>query len=247
MASGLDIPDDERPWALGGPLTPQAEFYNNAIDLQNMALNSRYAEPSDLTGHYREHNPQLVMTGIERLLAARGEHWRQYLQRSLFDPLGIEGASFTLDAFGHPHAYAWVLMRPRDWARLGLLHLRKGDWFGQRLLTERFIGFTRTPAPGWQVRQEESGAIYAAGFWRPDPRREAGSDWGWLPDDAVIMNGHGEQKVIILPGKNAVIVRFGHVPATSEQLVGDPATGKQLDAFQRWVNPGLRDLYKAIR
>lgn len=251
MSSGLDIPKDEEPWTHTGPVNPEDELYGNAIDINLYSLQQRYWKPPEESGRYREMNPQLVAFAAQRLLATRKQEWRGYLQRRLFDPLHIGPVDFVIDAFGNPYAYAFALMRPRDWARLGMLYLNRGQWFGKQLIGKDFVDFVSTPAPGWIKDQQPStfkyGITYGAGFWVAHPGTPHPGGYSWVPKGSFMMLGYGDQSVIIMPSRDTIIVRLGDVPGSTEKMLFHPPTGKLENAEIRVIEPALKILASAIR
>ena len=94
---------------------------------------------------------------------------------------------------------------PRDWARFGLLYLQDGVWRGEKILPEGWIKYTTTPTPG--APRGEYGAhiwLNAGSAADPDDRR-----WPGAPRDAFAALGFQEQKVIVIPSRKLVLVRFG--------------------------------------
>jgi CubicO group peptidase (beta-lactamase class C family) len=80
-----------------------------------------------------------------------------------------------------------------------LLYLRGGLWQGQRLLSEDWIKFVRTPAPATAQR----GSQYGGHWWLvPDNRND-------VPKDAYSTAGNRGQFVIVIPSRDLVIVRRG--------------------------------------
>jgi len=93
----------------------------------------------------------------------------------------------------------------RDWARFGLLYLQDGVWQGERILPEGWVRYTVTPTP--RAPRGEYGAhtwLNAGSATNPDDRR-----WPAAPTDAFAALGFQEQKVIVIPSKKLVLVRFG--------------------------------------
>ena len=92
-----------------------------------------------------------------------------------------------------------VYTNARDLARFGLLYLNKGVWQGERLLSEQWIDFVRSPAPATAKR----GNFYGGHWWLvPDDRLD-------VPRDAYATAGNRGQYVIVVPSKDLVIVRRG--------------------------------------
>ena len=104
----------------------------------------------------------------------------------------------------------------RNWARLGLLYAQDGMWQGSRLLPEGFAKFVGTAAPGWAKPR------YGGLFW------VNGTNELDAPPDAYWMAGAGGQRVIIIPSRDLVIVRLGH-------MRGDTIGMKLLDKAVRSI------------
>ena len=62
---------------------------------------------------------------------AAGEPIQDYARRRLFEPLGMKKTRLHLDEMKHAWTYADMETTPRDFARIGLLMLRKGMWQDQ--------------------------------------------------------------------------------------------------------------------
>ena len=127
---------------------------------------------------------------------------REYLEfprRALLDRIGMRHTLLGTDRFGDFVLSSQVYTNARDLARLGLLYLRNGMWRGERLLSEAWIRFVRTPAPATKAL----GNQYGGHFWLvPDNRTD-------VPKDAYATNGNRGQYTIMVPSQNLVIVRRG--------------------------------------
>jgi CubicO group peptidase (beta-lactamase class C family) len=92
-----------------------------------------------------------------------------------------------------------VYTNARDLARFGLLYLQNGMWNGDRLLSEEWIDFVRTPAPA----TAEIGNRYGGQWWLvPD-------DLDDVPKDVYSTAGNRGQYAIVVPSRDVVIVRRG--------------------------------------
>ena len=92
-----------------------------------------------------------------------------------------------------------VYTNARDLARFGLLYAQNGMWDGERLISEDWIKFVRTPAPS----TAKSGNFYGGQWWLvPDSRTD-------VPKDAYSTAGNRGQYVIVVPSHDLVIVRRG--------------------------------------
>ncbi len=119
----------------------------------------------------------------------------------LFTPLGLHTAVFELDAAGTLVASSYVYASARDWARLGLLYQRGGDWFGEQIFSRDWLEYTLEPSSG--------NAGFGAHVWLAPPSwndREAARA---IPEDDFYFLGHDGQMVAIIPSRETVIVRLG--------------------------------------
>jgi CubicO group peptidase (beta-lactamase class C family) len=64
----------------------------------------------------------------------------EYLQPRLFEPLGIEGATWETDPRGINIGGSGLHIKTEDIARFGLMYLRKGMFNGKRIVPEGWIG-----------------------------------------------------------------------------------------------------------
>jgi len=160
---------------------------------------------------YSSGTTNILSKVLRTRLEAAGEDYHSYPQRKLFAPLGIASATFETDPDGTFVGSSYLYASPRDWAKLGQLYLQDGVWNGTQILPEGWTEYARTPALS-------NTPYYGAQWWlNQDQGRLPG-----LPKTAFMMGGHDGQYVIVLPSKDAVIVRLGILrpPATFEQDLG---------------------------
>ena len=96
---------------------------------------------------------------------------------------------------------SYVYSSGRDWARLGLLSLNKGQLNGVSITDPSW--FER----GLRPNTSSNEANYGYQFWL-----NAGGNklrWPDLPEDAFAMLGNRSQVVMMIPSTNTVIVRLG--------------------------------------
>ena len=115
----------------------------------------------------------------------------------------------SVDRFGDFILSSQVYTNARDLARFGMLYLQGGVWNGERLLSEEWIEFIRTPAPSTTGRNRANdggsglGSFYGAQWWLvPDDRTD-------VPKDMYSTSGNRGQYVIVIPSHDLVIVRRG--------------------------------------
>ncbi len=209
MASGLKFTgaygtsEDPTRKSENGLFMDHTYVYAGGADSYQFCVNKPPADPPDTAGRYRNSDP-LLATSLVRHRAAGGsvDAFLEWPQRNLFDPLGIEGLLLETDPFGHflisGHDYGTA----RDWAKLGLLYLQRGAWQSEQLLNPSFVEFVQTPAAAAWRHDPYYGGFFATNATRVIPT---------LPKDAYWMSGGGRQRVVIVPSKELVIVRMGHM------------------------------------
>jgi CubicO group peptidase (beta-lactamase class C family) len=122
---------------------------------------------------------------------------QDYLQKRLFDPLGMRSAVARFDAAGTFIGSSFVYATARDFARFGLLYLHDGMVDGDRILPEGWVEHARRPVP---VPETET-----YGY---------GAHWWLAPEfNAFACHGHEGQRIVVVPDHNAVVVRLGKTTA----------------------------------
>ncbi|MCW5831360.1 MAG: serine hydrolase [Labilithrix sp.] len=140
---------------------------------------------------------------------------RQFMQRELFTPLGMEHPTMEFDSAGTPLGTIHLWATARDWARFGLLYLRDGVLVdGQRLLPEGWVDYSARLTP----QSHEHG--YGAGFWTQRGNSQAGMARiaAGMPADSFMALGSQGQYTIIIPSKDLVIVKLGWAQTPSDDF-----------------------------
>ena len=153
-------------------------------------------------GRYRNSDPALTNYLIRLAVEGRGEDYLSFPQKALFDKLGIRNMVLETDPYGNFLLQGYEFGSGRDWARLGNLYLQDGVWDGERLLPEGYVEYASTLAPAWVA---DGRPIYGGAFFWIN-----GTDAYPIPKDAYYMAGAGNQKTIIIPSHDLVVVRLGH-------------------------------------
>jgi CubicO group peptidase (beta-lactamase class C family) len=134
-----------------------------------------------------------------KLALGSDEAYQQFPRRALLDKIGMRNTLVSTDRFHDFILSSQVYANARDLARFGLLYLQNGVWDGERLLSEDWIKFVRTPAPATRER----GNFYGGQWWLvPDDRKD-------VPGDAYSTAGNRGQYVVVVPSHDLVIVRRG--------------------------------------
>jgi CubicO group peptidase (beta-lactamase class C family) len=125
------------------------------------------------------------------------EAYLDFPVKQLYDKLGMSSMIVETDLSGNYifSSYGWATTR--DWAKLGLLYLHKGNWNGEQLLNESWVKYVSTPCEG-------SNDTYGAHFWL-----NRGSELPDIPMNMYYMDGYQGQRVFIIPSHDLVVVRMG--------------------------------------
>ncbi|MEJ2504550.1 MAG: serine hydrolase, partial [Gemmatimonadota bacterium] len=120
-------------------------------------------------------------------------------RRALLDRIGMRNTLLSTDRFGDFVLSSQVYTNTRDLARFGLLYVQGGTWNGERVISQEWIEFVRTPAPA----TIGLGSFYGGQFWLVPADRDD------VPATAYATAGNRGQYVIIDPSHDLVIVRRG--------------------------------------
>ena len=166
------------------------------------------------TFNYNNANLQLAGTALANAVQRAGKgRYADYLSQKVWCPLGNRDGQLWLEfADGQPRYFAYLNASLQDWARVGELLRRGGEWNGQQLIPTDWIAAITAPSAG--------NANYGMGIWRGSPylpkrryskevamtvpQREA-----FLADDVVYFDGFGGQRVYVVPSAGLVIARAG--------------------------------------
>jgi CubicO group peptidase (beta-lactamase class C family) len=216
MSSGLYTVDNRgMEYATGSGLA----YWAGASSV-NGALNRGLIRRPGTFWDYENYETLLAVLAMKNALGD-DRTYLEFPRRALFDRIGMRNTFASVDRFGDFILSSQVYTNARDLARFGLLYLNNGVWNGERLLSEDWIKFVRTPAPA----TAGSGNFYGGQWWLvPDDRTD-------VPKDAYSTAGNRGQYVIVVPSLDLVIVRRGL------------DYGRQ--GFDRWDL--LREVAKAIQ
>ena len=132
------------------------------------------------------------------------EYWA-YSKTALFDPIGVTTATLETDTSGTWVNSSYLWTSSLDWARLGQLMMHDGDWNGKQVLPAGWLKVATTPAVS-----EGEGHGYGAQTWLYGEKNGGScSAYPGVPADTIAMEGHWGQDVVMIPSRDAVIVRLG--------------------------------------
>ena len=130
-----------------------------------------------------------------------GMKMMDYLQKNMFDQIGITKAWTTYSPQGIPCGGWGMNMTTRELARFGQLYLNRGRWDGKRVLSSDWVSLatTRQTWSGWQnvgVKALGEGTDWEQGygfqFWR-------------CRHGAYRADGAGGQYTVVIPEKDMVV------------------------------------------
>ena len=142
-----------------------------------------------------------TLLGVYAMKQAIGDPqaYLEFPRERLLDKIGMRNTYLSTDRFGDFIMSSQIYTTARDLARFGLLYAQNGMWKDERLISEEWIDFVRTPAPA----TSETGNFYGGQFWLvPDDRTD-------VPKGAYSTAGNRGQFVVIVPSHDVVIVRRG--------------------------------------
>ncbi len=194
MSSGLETVDNRgMEYATGSGLS----YWAGASSVTGALSRALIREPGS-SWDYENYDTLLGVLAMKLALGG-GDAYLEFPRRRLLDVIGMRNTLLSTDRFGDFILSSQVYTNARDLGRFGLLYLNGGVWNGERLLSEEWIEFTRTPAPATADR----GNMYGGQWWLvPDGRDD-------VPKDAYSTAGNRGQFVLVVPSHDLVIVRRG--------------------------------------
>jgi CubicO group peptidase (beta-lactamase class C family) len=180
MSSGLDTVDNAGlEYATGSGMA----YWAGASSVRGARNRGLIREPG--TNWDYENYDTLLATYAMKLAIGDDQAYLEFPRTALLDRLGMRNTLVGVDRFGDFILSSQVYTNARDLARLGLLYQQQGMWNGERLLSESWIDFVRTPAPATAQR----GNQYGGHWWLvPDNRTD-------VPKDAYSTAGNRGQFV----------------------------------------------------
>jgi CubicO group peptidase (beta-lactamase class C family) len=194
MSSGLYTVDNRRmEYATGSGLS----YWAGASSINGARDRGLIRKP----GTYWDYENYDTILGVLAMKNSLGDSttYLQFPRKALFDKIGMRNTFIGTDRFGDFILSSQVYASARDLARFGLLYEQNGMWNNERLLSEKWIDFVRTPA----TAAGQNKALYGGQWWLVEDTRND------IPKDAYAALGNRGQFVIVVPSHDLVIVRRG--------------------------------------
>ncbi len=194
MSSGLyPVDSSGKEYATGSGLA----YWAGASSIHGMRNRGLIREPGTFWD-YENYDTLLAVYAMKQALGT-DKVYQEFPRRALLDKIGMRNTLISADRFHDFILSSQVYTNARDLARFGLLYQQDGTWDGERLISEDWIDFVRTPAPATKDR----GNFYGGQWWLvPDDRTD-------VPKSAYSTAGNRGQYVIVVPTHDLVIVRRG--------------------------------------
>ncbi len=168
-------------------------------DLASVVLERTRIDSPPGSFRYNNYNPPLLGLILER---TTGQPVSAYLEQRIWKPMGASRpAGWTVDGEGFERMEGGFHGSARDFARLGLLYLNRGQANGRQLIPASWIEATTDTNTHINLETYDGRRWgYRAGWWIV-PRPEGQSDYCAI--------GHFGQFIYISPQNDAVFVRNG--------------------------------------
>jgi CubicO group peptidase (beta-lactamase class C family) len=199
MSSGLAFEEIYR------PLADATDMLYGSDDFAAFAAGKPLSAAPDEKWNYSSGAANIIARIVRHEAEKDAADYYRFIREALFDRIGMTSAIMEPDPSGTFVGSSYTVATIRDWARFGLLYLQNGMWNGERVLPDGWVEYTTTPAP--KAPKGEYGALFWLNAGAPD--NPGDRLWPHAPSDAYAAQGFQEQKVIVIPSKKLVLVRFG--------------------------------------
>lgn len=195
MTDGLDFSEVYEP---GGDATAMLFMEPSAADY---AIEKPLKHPPGRYFNYSSGTTNMLAKIFQQHAGGDLQSSLDYLIEQIYAPMGISNAIFETDASGDFIGSSYWYASARDWARIGYLMLNKGIMNGHRIISEEYVAKATSP------NRSNNDRAYGYQFWL-----NRGNDqpvWPHLPEDTFAAEGDREQRLMVIPSENLVIVRIG--------------------------------------
>lgn len=160
-------------------------------------LREALACPVAKKGRFDYSNVSAYLAGVVAT-EALGEDLGEYLERKLFQPLGIIDPEYVRSPEGYFYGASTMFLSVRELSKIGMVLYNGGTYEGQRILSEAYV----KEAASVQKRNREGGYGYFL--------------WKFL--DGFSINGKWGQKCYCFPEKRVMISFLGHMEEGSDAV-----------------------------
>ncbi len=179
-------------------------------DMTSFILSHRKAHEPGTFFNYSTGEADLLAEVVRQ--AAEPTLGKDWMWTEFFDRIGMKSAVVQADLKGMPEGGSHVFATARDFAKFGYLFLNDGCWNGERLLPDNWVKNSKTPSQTYLTgggTDEEPTANGWMWWLNSNLPKFTEKPWPDAPDDAYTAIGHWGQWVVVVPSRDAVIVRLG--------------------------------------
>ena len=206
MTSGIDNHDAARTSMLGfvSDMLFGPDF---RFDVYAAAVNRPKVHEPGTHWAYSTGSSNILAGVIGRAVGNSKADTLAFMQRELFQPLGMRQTQPEFDRAGNFVGGTFVWAPARDWARFGYLYLRDGHWAGTQILPPGWVDFSRTLA------KVSNNLTHTAHMWVSaiGNERQVSMDPAL---NAFYMSGARGQMIAVVPDRDLVVVRLGEAHAS---------------------------------
>jgi len=152
----------------------------------------------------------------EILKNASGLRIDEFAMKYLFEPLGIDSASWYEFDNGSIACEGSLYLKPRDMLKFGICYLNQGQWNGKQIIPGEWVEKSRVPYgnnTGIRIPIDDSGKNGYSYTWWTNELSKSREEL-----DIFKANGWGGQSITVIPDKNMVVVFTGGNYAVRDKL-----------------------------
>jgi len=150
---------------------------------------------------------------LSKILRTQFKTYQEYLDfpyTELIDKIGMNSALIETNRSSNYNASSYGWATTRDWAKLGLLYLHRGNWNGTQIFNESWTDYVSTPS---EASNKSYGGHFKSNQCRKFPE---------LPSDMFYADGYYGQRTFIIPSMDLVVVRTGlTTPEAEDDLINE--------------------------
>ncbi|MGD8306998.1 MAG: serine hydrolase [Ignavibacteria bacterium] len=204
MSSGIQWDENSLP-----PLDPNNDLILFATDPHpwEFYLSRPLQHTPGTTMEYSEASICVIGEAIAR---ASGIRLDVFADQYLFNELDIANRFWNVK----PNNWVWasgdLFLRPIDMLKIGQLYLQNGQWKGNQLIPEEWIDKAKI-----KYHNFIGSSDWAQQYWY-NTYRQVGYSYAWWPldpsiygPDAFCASGWGDQRIVVIPQYNMVVILTG--------------------------------------
>jgi len=197
MSSGVGFDEDYSKF--NSDINRFGRYFALGSSFEDFVMSLKNERPSGTYNHYVSIDTQVLGMLLKKVT---GKSLTQYMKEKIWDPMGMEhDATWAIDKDSMELALGGLNATLRDYAKFGLLYLKKGNWFGKQIIPSNWVEQSITlDAPHLQPGVNDlSSNNYGYGF-----------QW-WIPeeaDGAFFAAGIYNQHIYIHPKRNVLAIKL---------------------------------------